>query len=644
MKPVRNSLIVALGSALPFSLVLLPISKSVVFASASPTPVMDSPAVSTSPSLEATSKSGFTTTPNQSNSVVGKFSTLNLSTIAVPAVAQVSHLGVPTAQKLLPTPNVPTIVVPVKPVSSPAMPTDQQQEPTTTTQSTSNSGQQKQPASTPQGTDKPQTTKKPDTSDSAEQKEPETSPEEIARQKKLLEADQLYLSGRHAAAQKLYQEAKPPFAATKPQTERKEPITDPEQLPPAAQAYWRLSGEGMAQKLETKTFAPLELLVQQYPEFIPGQLRYVQALKDYNRPQEATKVLERAASMYPEQADLVRANVEAKAQDEKWLEASLAARQFALLHANDPAAPEMTALAEKYLARYKQHIRARIRRNTITNIFTGAVGYALTGSLFGPLTAVDSTVMLMRGESAIGASAAKQAKRQLPMLDDPEVLSYVREVGNKLAAVAGRTDFQYEFYVVMDDSLNAFALPGGKVFVNAGAIAKTNSEAELAGLMAHELSHAVLSHGFQLASQGNLTANLTQYLPLGDTIGDLFVLSYSRDMERQADTLGTRILAASGYAADGMRNLMVTLTKEDKDHSEFSWLRDHPATKDRVRYLEELIQTNGYDRYVYEGVARHAQMKEKVKKLLAEYKKRKEKKEHPQHRNRQPIVNFHLGF
>jgi len=176
----------------------------------------------------------------------------------------------------------------------------------------------------------------------------------------------------------------------------------------------------------------------------------------------------------------------------------------------------------------------------------------------------------------------------------------------------------------MDDDINAFALPGGKVFVNAGAIMHTNSEAELAGLLAHELSHAVLSHGFQLATQGNLTANVTQYVPYGGTLANLLVLNYSRDMERQADALGTRILASSGYAADGMRNLMVTLDKEERDRAVFAWLSSHPDAKERISNLESLIERNGYNRYAYEGVARHLEIQKRVAQLLKDYKERKD--------------------
>jgi len=203
----------------------------------------------------------------------------------------------------------------------------------------------------------------------------------------------------------------------------------------------------------------------------------------------------------------------------------------------------------------------------------------------------------------------------------------------------------YEFHVIVDEDLNAFALPGGKVFVNAGAILKTNSEAELAGLLAHELSHAVLSHGFQLVTRGNLTASLTRYLPFGGTLADVLVMGYSRDMERQADILGTRILAASGYAADGMRNLMATMEKENRPRPIANWLSTHPQTSDRVKYLETQIIRNGYNRYAFEGVERHHQIQEKVRRLVAEYwennprrRRRRRRRDHEENFNR--LLNF----
>ncbi|MEH2305135.1 M48 family metalloprotease [Nostoc sp.] len=455
--------------------------------------------------------------------------------------------------------------------------------------------------------------------------EPPLSPEELTRQLKFIEADKLYLAGQIPEAEKIYREVKQPFGKTSDNQQRKAAILDPTQLSPGGKVYWRESEAGIAQKLQTKTLVPLQLLVEQYPEFIPGHIRYAEALKQYDRTKEALDILERASSLYPDQAELIKARITALAGDKKWMEASLAARQFAILNPKNPQAPEFTKLAEENLNLYKTYTQREIRGNVIGNIITGALGYAVTGSLLGPFSALDSTIMLLQGERAIGESVAKQAKKQLGVIIDEDILAYVNEIGQKLAKVGGRDEFKYEFFVIPEESLNAFALPGGKIFINAGAIAKANSEAELAGLMGHELSHVLLSHTFQLVSEGNLISNVTQYLPLGGTIGQLFALSYSRDMERQADNLGTRLIVATGYAADGLRNLMVTLEKQQKNAPP-SWLSSHPGGNERVSYLENLITRNSYNRYAYEGVERHLEIKARVKKLLEEKKAREEKK------------------
>ncbi|ABA19756.1 Peptidase M48, Ste24p [Trichormus variabilis ATCC 29413] len=455
--------------------------------------------------------------------------------------------------------------------------------------------------------------------------EPPLSPEEIARQQKLIEADKLYLAGQIAEAEKIYREVKTPFTQTSASKERKPAILNPIELSPAGKVYWREAEAGIAKKLQTRTLVPLQLLVEQYPEFIPGHIRYAEVLTQYDRQTEALDILERASSLYPNQPELTQARVSALAESKKWMEASLAARQFAILNPNNPQAPEFTQLAEKNLQRYQSYVREEIRGNLISNVITGALGYAVTGSLLGPFSALDSTILLLQGEKSIGESVAKQAKKQLPLIIDDDILAYINDIGQKLAKVAGRNEFKYEFFVIPEEELNAFALPGGKIFINAGAIAKTTSEAELAGLVAHELSHVVLSHGFQLVTQGNLISNVTQYLPFGGTIGQLFAMNYSRDMERQADILGTRLIVASGYAADGLRNLMVTLDKQKK-YDIPTWLSSHPGGNERVSYLENLISRNSYNRYAYEGVQRHAEIKVKVNKLLKQKKEEEEKK------------------
>jgi tetratricopeptide (TPR) repeat protein len=484
---------------------------------------------------------------------------------------------------------------------------------------------------------------------------PAKTPEELARFQKLAAADALYREGKLAEAAALYRQAKASKVASEPalgQTPEGDrpapaltetpvsppvaPILTADQLSVAGQVYWREAQAGIAQKLESRTMVPLRLLVEKHPEFIPGSLTLAQQLEDAGQPEAAAQILDRLSGQFPDQPDVLRSRLALLAKTEQWMEASIAARQYALLYPNAPAAQEFGQSADDYLKRYQKQVRSKITGNLIGGIVTGALGYAVTGNIWGPLSSVQTSLLLLRGESAVGDRYARQVQRRLEMVKDEAILSYVNEVGQKLAQVSGRSEFKYEFHVILDDRLNAFALPGGKVFINAGAITKAASEAELAGLLAHELSHAVLSHGFQIVTSGSFTANVFQFVPLGGLATDLIVLGYSRKMERQADTLGTRLLAASGYAADGLRNLMVTLGREDKAPPALGILSSHPENQTRVNYIEALITQGGYNRYAYEGVERHAQIQARVQKLLDEKKAQEEKEQegHKRRRNR----------
>ena len=442
-------------------------------------------------------------------------------------------------------------------------------------------------------------------------------------EEKLAKADRLYLAGEKVAAEKLYREVKEPFSEDiEAKVNRPKPVYEPTELPVTAQVYWRQAQSGLTKNQETKIFVSLELLVKEYPQFIPAHLQLAKALKTEEKTELALEVLNQAAGLYPNEPELIKATITALADEKKWLEASLSAQQFALMNPQHSQVNEFNQLAETYRKKFQSQLKSRLRRNTIANVVTGALGVALTGNPFAAMNAVQTTAMMLQGESRIGKNIAKSASKQLPMVEDEEIIEYVNNMGKKLAEMTGRNEFEYNFYVVNDENLNAFALPGGQIFINLGAIVKTKSEAELAGLLAHELAHTVLSHGFKLMSEGNLVTSIVQYVPYaGATASNLIVLNYSRKMERQADVLGTRILVSAGYAADGVRNLMVTLNKGKEDIGILAWLSTHPETAERVRYLEELIVNNGYNRYGYEGVVDHGKMRSKAKALLVEKKK-----------------------
>ncbi len=447
------------------------------------------------------------------------------------------------------------------------------------------------------------------------------SDEYLRWQQLLMEGDRLFLQGRYLDAEARYQEAKDPEDDDPDPIERPEAFTDPALLSTAGQVYWREYQAGLEAGMDTRIQVPLELLTQEFPEFIPAQIDYALLLsesEDDEAKQEAIELLEQGTALFPDHAALARTRVDFLAAEEEWLQAAIAARQFAVLNPEAPEREEFEAAADEYQRKFRSRLRGQLTRNAIGNAIMGGVGFALTGNLFGPFSALETTVMMLRGESAIGESIANRAAEELDLIEHEEVVSYVNDIGQELASLAGRDEFEYEFYVVEEDDLNAFALPGGKVFVNAGAILSTETEAELAGLVAHELAHAVLSHGFQMMTSGNLTANVLQLLPYGGYVANLAVLRYSRGMERQADRLGTQLLANSHYAADGLHRLMITLHEEGDRQGRFDWLSTHPDTPERIRNLDRLIDENGYNRYAFEGIERHLQVRERVEQLLRE--------------------------
>ncbi|MBX2864047.1 MAG: M48 family metalloprotease [Leptolyngbyaceae cyanobacterium MAG.088] len=465
-------------------------------------------------------------------------------------------------------------------------------------------------------------------SDTASEEEPAYDPEAAALEQEtwfqrelIIEADRLYLAGDIAAAEDYYREAKNFGWRDENDLEDvpADPFSDPAQLSPGGAVYWRESARGIEAGRESQTLVPLGLLTEEVPAFIPGHLRYAEILQTYERPEDAEVVLDKALTLYPYEPNLLSAQIALMMSQKEWIEASIAARQFAFLNPDHPEADTYAALADENLKRFKSATNARIRENTIANIVTGAAGYILTGGLYGPFTALNSSLILLQGEKSLGESVAASAREQLPLSEDEELLAYVRGIGNKLAAASGRDDFEYTFDVVLDRNLNAFALPGGKVFVNSGAVLDTDSEAELAGLLGHEISHAVLSHGFQLVTRGNLTASLTQYLPLAGVVTNAIVSGYSRRMERQADIVGTQILASTGYAADGMHGLMLALDDRYGDRQVVPWLASHPAPQDRVDYLQAIVENGGYNRYAYEGVLGHEAMQRHAEAELSAY-------------------------
>jgi len=218
----------------------------------------------------------------------------------------------------------------------------------------------------------------------------------------------------------------------------------------------------------------------------------------------------------------------------------------------------------------------------------------------------------------LGRQAAQQAERQMPLLNDSATQSYVERVGRRLAeaipAEFQHPEFHYTYKVVDVSDVNAFALPGGFTYVNRGLIETARNEAQLAGVIAHEISHVALRHGTAQAAKaqkyqvGSVLAQIAGAVIGGGAgqvvgaagqlgIGAAF-LRYSRDYERQADTLGAQIMARAGYDPHELANMFRILEQQGSKGGP-EWMSDHPNPGNRfeaINHEADLLNVQNAER------------------------------------------------
>lgn len=204
-------------------------------------------------------------------------------------------------------------------------------------------------------------------------------------------------------------------------------------------------------------------------------------------------------------------------------------------------------------------------------------------------------------EVAIGRSAAQEvlADPKTPASSHAQVASYVQQVGAKVAARSERPGLPYEFHVIVSDEPNAFALPGGQIFVTTAALEAMRNEAELAGVLAHEVTHVAHRHGIDqlrraMLAQGIAIAALGSTPALAQQAGkialDLVLKGYSRTAESESDEYGARFSSAAGYDPHGLATFLDTLRQQLGDTPKaFEPLSDHPVISDRIRHLDAVI-------------------------------------------------------
>jgi predicted Zn-dependent protease len=212
-------------------------------------------------------------------------------------------------------------------------------------------------------------------------------------------------------------------------------------------------------------------------------------------------------------------------------------------------------------------------------------------------------------EVQIGRESQKEVRRQLAEVTDGEVNSYIAGVGRRLARRATGPRYPYSFTVANYREINAFALPGGPVWIHRGAISAAKNEAQLAAVLAHEIAHISQRHAAdqitkQLVANGFIgllgamlgNGRSAQNAQLGARVmAGGYMLKFSRGDEREADTVGAAIMHRAGWDAREMIGLMETLRKEQgRDPASLEvFLSSHPAPEERARRLRSSLRAGG---------------------------------------------------
>jgi len=232
---------------------------------------------------------------------------------------------------------------------------------------------------------------------------------------------------------------------------------------------------------------------------------------------------------------------------------------------------------------------------------------SLTSCLFigcavNPITGEEELMLVPESQDIeIGRKYAPEIEKQLGgRIDNPALQNYIDSIGQKIARISHRPDWEYHFVALKDDSLNAFALPGGYVFITKGMLEKLKTEAQLAAILSHETVHVVARDTSNAMSNQIGISLLLAAITSGETSRGVLTaaelarriigLRYSRKDEREADLGGLDYMVVAGYNPYGMVETMQMLENEQKVRM-VEFLSSHPSPENRTAYLTQRIQT-----------------------------------------------------
>jgi predicted Zn-dependent protease len=213
-------------------------------------------------------------------------------------------------------------------------------------------------------------------------------------------------------------------------------------------------------------------------------------------------------------------------------------------------------------------------------------------------------------EAELGAAYAAEVQRQVPLVTDPAAVSTLNRLGRQLAARADSTGREYTFYLVDSPEVNAFALPGGHIFVNRGLVESADQASEFAGVLGHEIAHVTQRHGIeQMKKQRDAGTLVTLvYVILGrepgvaeqvaiEAGGAAVFARYGREAEREADQRAVQTLPAAGYDPEGVATFFEDLMRQQAREPTLldTWFSTHPPSQERVQNARAHIRTLNVD-------------------------------------------------
>ena len=236
-------------------------------------------------------------------------------------------------------------------------------------------------------------------------------------------------------------------------------------------------------------------------------------------------------------------------------------------------------------------------------LLLAGLGVSVTGCAVNPVTGErEIALMSEQQEIQLGDQSDDAIVAQYGLVADQEMANYVDALGQRMVPVSHRPDLPFTFRVLDDPVVNAFALPGGYVYITRGILAYLNSEAALAGVVGHEIGHVTARHGVDrytkqvllglgLGVGSMVSETFAEYAGLAGTAGQLLLLKYGREDERQSDRLGVQYATAIGYDTADMAGFFRTLDRLTPEGGRLpSWMSTHPDPGDRYQTVLDLTR------------------------------------------------------